>query len=81
VRQAQQRKQVNRFRKRMLEETKWSTAEIERRLSLLSPSIQATLIQQLWDEMFMIDLYPENRERFGVNWTEIADLVLSAKPN
>jgi hypothetical protein len=81
MRQTQQRKQVNRFRKRMLEEAKWSPAEIERRLSLLSPSIQATLIQQLWDEMFMIDLYPENRERFGVNWTEIADLVLSAKPN
>lgn len=81
MRQAQQRMQVNRFRKRMLEETKWSVAEIERRLSILSPSVQATLIQQLWDEMFMIDLYPENRERFRVNWTEIADLVLSTKPN
>jgi len=81
MRQAQQRMQVNRFRKSMLEETKWSAAEIERRLSLLTTSFQATLIQQLWDEMFMIDLYPENRERFGVNWTEIADLVLSAKPN
>lgn len=81
MRHAQQRMQVNRFRKRMLEETKWSAAEIERQLSLLSPSVQATLIQQLWDEMFMIDLYPENRERFGVKWTEIADLVLSAKSN
>jgi len=79
MRQAQQRMQVNRIRQRMLEEDRWSTAEIERRLSLLSPSVQATLIQQQWDKMFMIDLYPENRERFGVNWSEIVDLVLSSQ--
>lgn len=77
MRQAQQRMQVNRIRQRMLEENRWSTVEIERRLSLLSPSLQAILMQQLWDEMFMIDLYPENRERFEVNWSEIVDLVLS----
>ena len=78
MRQDQQRMQVNRIRQRMLEENKWSTAEIEDR-QLLSQSLQTTLIQQLWDKMFMIDLYPENRERFEVNWSEIVDLVLSSQ--
>jgi len=50
-----------------------------KRLSLLSPSFKATLTQQQWDKMFMIDLYPENRARFGVNWFEIVDLVLKAQ--
>jgi len=37
-------------------------------------------IQKTWDEMFMIDVYPENRERFGVNWDEIVDMIGSS-PN
>jgi len=77
MRHAQQRLQTNRIRQRMLEANRWSKEEIERQPSLLSPSLQATLIQRLWDKMFMIDLYPENRERFQVNWSEIVDLVLS----
>jgi len=76
MRDSQQSKQIKKFRERMLEKTKLSVAEIEHRLSLLSPFIQVKFIQQLWDEMFMIDLYQENRERFGVNWAEIVDIVL-----
>lgn len=79
MRESQQGVQVERIRKRMHEEYKWSNTEIERRLSLLSPSLKETLIQQLWDTMFMIDIYPENRERFGVKWFEIVDLVLSSQ--
>ena len=76
MRQDQRRKQVNRFRRKMLEETILSSAEIEYRLSQFSPSLQADLIQHLWDEMFMIDLYPENKERFGVNWTKRVEMLL-----
>ena len=76
MRRDQQRMQLNRIRQKMLEETRFSLAEIEYRLSQYSPSLQAALIQRLWDEMFMIDLYPDNRKRFGVNWAEIVDMVL-----
>jgi len=76
-RKFQQQMQIERIRKRMHEENKWSNEEIEQRLSLISPSLEATIIQQLWDMMFMIDKYPENRERFGVNWFEVFDMVLS----
>jgi len=76
MREDQHRIQINRIRQRMLEETELSSAEIESRLSKLTPSLQATFFQHLWDTMFMIDLYPENRERFGVNWSEIVDMVL-----
>lgn len=76
MRQDQQRMQVNRIQQKMLDETSLSSAEIECRLSQLSPSLQANIIQRLWDEMFMIDLYPDNREKFGVNWAEIVDMVL-----
>ena len=76
MRQDQQRKQVNRIRHKMLEETMFSPAEIEYRLSQFSSSLQADLIQRLWDEMFMIDLYPENKARFGVNWTKIVEMLL-----
>ena len=76
MREDQQRTQMNRIRQKMLEETKLSSAEIEYRLSHFSPSDRASLIQLMWDKMFMIDLYPENRERFGVNWAKIVDMVL-----
>ena len=38
--------------------------------------VKQNLIQEMWDKMFMIDLYPENREKFGVNWAEIVDIIL-----
>jgi hypothetical protein len=80
MRQDEQRKKKDQFRQRMIEENLWPAAEIERRLShVFSPSYQANLTQQLWDKMFMIDLYPNNRKRFEVNWSEIVDLVLSSQ--
>ena len=79
MRQDQQRMQVHRIRQRMVEQNRWSAVEIEHRLSLLTPSLQANSIQRLWDEMFMIDLYPENRERFGVNWAREIEMVLDSK--
>lgn len=75
MRPNEQQMQVQRIRQRMVEENRWSAAEIEQRLSLLGPSLQANIIQKMWDEMFMIDLYPENRERFGVNWSKEIEMV------
>jgi hypothetical protein len=74
MRADERRKQINRIRQRMLEENR-SAAEIEDKLALL-PSSLPTMWQRLWDDMFMIDLYPENRERFGLDMSAIVELVL-----
>jgi hypothetical protein len=34
----------------------------------------------VWDEMFMIDLYPQNRERFGINMTAIVEMIVGRYP-
>ena len=79
MRQDQQRLRVDRMRQQMLAENRWSAEEIERRLSQCSPSLQASMAQRVWDEMFMIDLYPDNRERFGVEWAKIVEIILGEK--
>ena len=76
MREDQQLIQMNRIRKRMLEETRLHGAEIKYRFSHFSPSDRVSLIEAMWDKMFMIDLYPGNRERFGINWDEIVDMIL-----
>lgn len=75
MRPDEQRMQVQRFRQRMIEQNRWSEAEIENRLSLLTPSLQANVIQRMWDEMFMVDIYPDNRDKFGVNWSREIEMV------
>jgi hypothetical protein len=76
MRQNEQCLQADRMRQRMLAENRWSAAEIDRRLALLPQTLPPNVLQRLWDEMFMIDLYPENRERFGVDWTTIVEIVI-----
>ena len=79
MREDQQRRQMNRIRQKMLEETNLSPVEIKYRLSNFTPYDRARLVQKIWDEMFMIDLYPENKERFGVNWSEIVERILRSQ--
>lgn len=49
----------------------------EGRLNALPP---ASALQQVWDEMFMIDLYPNNRERFGLDMRAITEFITEAGP-
>jgi hypothetical protein len=35
----------------------------------------ATHFQKAWDEMFMLDIYPENRERFKVDFRQTISLI------
>ena len=35
--------------------------------------------QKLWDNMFMIDLYPENRSRFGLNMNSVVETVFDSQ--
>ena len=66
-----------RTRQRLLKETDLSTAEIENRLSQLTPYHEASFYQEAWDKMFMIDLFPEeNGIRFGVNWFKVFDTII-----
>lgn len=66
---------MNRLRHRMLLETELSPSEIEDRLVQLPPLPNWTELQHVWDQMFMIDLYPMNRERFGVDMKGIVERI------
>ena len=65
---------VDRIRETMLSVKGGSADNLENRLAQ-SPRVLPDLWQQIWDEMFMIDLYPENRERFGLDMRAIVNLV------
>lgn len=78
MRPHEQRMRRDRIRQKMLAENKWSAAEIEHRLAHLRRSAPPKELQRIWDEMFMIDLYPENQERFGVDMIGIAELLTGA---
>jgi len=75
MRPDEHRRRVERIRARRLAENELSAAEIERRLTLLPAVHSPADLQRMWDEMFMIDLYPANRERFGVDMTAIAEML------
>jgi hypothetical protein len=70
MRPEEQRLRLERMRHRMPE-----GVELEHRLALLPPLPPAAELQRLWDEMFLIDRYPENRERFGIDIGVIVGLI------
>lgn len=75
LRPNEQRARQTRIRDRLLIDTKLSDHEIESRIQQIPAIPPSQELQRIWDEMFMIDLYPENRARFGVDMTEIAKLL------
>jgi hypothetical protein len=75
IRPAERLRRTERGRQRMLAETGLSAPEIESRLAQLPPICSWVGLQQIWDQMFMIDLYPNNRERFGVDMKAIVELI------
>jgi hypothetical protein len=54
---------------------KRSVEEIERAIRL----VRADLFQQNWDQMFMLDVYPENAPRLGMDMRALAKLVDDAR--
>lgn len=79
MREDQRVERMNRTREQWLKANKqeWLSPEGERRLAeAYSPSFQANIHQQRWETMFMIDIFPENRERFGVNWLSVTENIL-----
>lgn len=77
MRPREQRLRIERLRQRMLAETQFSAVEIEHCLKFLPSTFSAVQLQKIWDEMFMIDLYPENQDRFGVDMSAIVELIVS----
>ena len=74
------RAQRERLRRLMGMKTPLSKQEIEKRLNvdcILPPRKYRLFCQSVWNTMFMIDLFPENEKRFGINWFEILDIVES----
>lgn len=68
--------QKERLRQLMRTKTPFSQNEIERRLGIDLPLEKQKLHSQtIWNTMFMIDVFPENKERFDVNWSEIHEIV------
>ena len=76
IRPAERLLRKGRLRQRMLEETTLSVPEIDSRLAHLPPLPPWADLQQDWDRMFMIDLYPENEKRFGVDMRAIVKAIM-----
>ena len=66
---------IERLRLRISKETGFSAEEIESHLGCLSKTPLSNDLQKIWDHMFMIDLDPNNENRFGLNWSEIEEQI------
>ena len=75
MRPDERRKRIERLRSRLLTETGLSTAEVMHRSMRLPPLPFPADLQKMWDERFMIDLFPENRDRFGVDMAAIIEMI------
>ena len=78
IRPAERLERKERIRQRMLAETSLSASEIEARLALMPILPPWEELQQTWDEMFMIDLDPRNRERFGLDLRIIVNRITAS---
>jgi len=76
TRPAEHLRHKERVRQRILAENRFPSSETESRLAEVPPLPLWVELQQVWDQLFMIDLYPENRERFAVDMRLIVESVL-----
>lgn len=65
---------LDRLRTRLLDETSLSSSAIDERMAHF-PKVIPKLAQSVWNEMFMMDLYPETRDRFGLDIHMIANVI------
>lgn len=76
LRPSERLRRAQEMRERLLAEGSLSASEIERRVASIAPARSSAKLQQVWDEMFMIDLYPRNRERFGLDMKAIVERII-----
>jgi hypothetical protein len=79
LRREERRRRAEVCRQRMRALQELSDSEIERRLSLLPAIPPSADLQAEWDRLFMIDLWPENREKFGVDMTLVRNILLGGE--
>jgi hypothetical protein len=79
VRPSEHHRRTERLHQRMLAAAALPASEIDDRLAFLPPLPPWTALQQVWDTMFMIDLYPRNRERFGLDVRAIVEVILQSR--
>lgn len=72
-------RRADRCRQRMRALGHFSDAEIEHQILLLPPMPTAPDLQLIWDKLFMIDLWPENREQFGIDMAAIIETLSSSE--
>jgi len=76
IRPSERHRRVDRLRRRMLQATELSVPELEERLACVPALPSWTALQEIWDKMFMIDVYPENRRRFGLDVQTIVEMIV-----
>lgn len=75
IRPVERSKRLERLRAQFAAECALNNSEIEALLARLPIVTHWEWLQEVWDHMFMIDVCPESRERFGVDWEEITRRV------
>lgn len=75
TRPIERRRTINKLRQRMLKETEFTISEIDDRLSNLPLISPWNELQKEWDQMFMIDIYPGNKERFNLDMKKVVEHI------
>lgn len=76
LRPSERSRRAQEVRERLLAEASLSASEIDQRVASIAPARSSAKLQQVWDEMFMLDLYPKNRERFGLDMKAIVEMII-----
>lgn len=79
LRPEEQNRRTERLRQRVQDALALSAADVENQLSVLPAIPPAEDLQLIWDTLFMIDLWPENRERFGVDMMAVRQDIMDTK--
>lgn len=79
LRPDERRRRLDRMRTRFLTDARLSADEIEARLATVASLPSWTTLQRMWDELFMIDLYPSNRERFGLDMRAVVEAIAATR--
>lgn len=75
TRPSERQRLIEKLRKRALAETELTSEQIESRLAKLPLLPLWEEVQQVWDQMFMMDIWPENKERFSIDVKDIIERI------
>ncbi len=79
IRPSEQLARIYKRKQRLLTETELSPSEIDFRLIQFPLIDPWENLQKIWDEMFMIDIDPGNKQRFGLNMKTIVERLDEAR--